>query len=70
MDCRRAFAAQNVLQLLPEEIPQRQLTLAVETAGDDRPVAEDGQLPPQPVAELHAPQRRARCGPVEFFRVL
>ena len=29
-----------------------------------------GQLPPQPVAELHAPQRRARCGPVEFFRVL
>lgn len=67
--CRRR--GQDLLPFLREKIPKRHVALVIETAGDDRPVAEHGGLLPQGKA---APARAAVAGgelrPLEPLAVL
>ena len=65
------FSGKNFVERLRQQVPERDAPLAVEAAGDDRPVAEHGQLIAQRAAcPGFAVVGRIRAGPVEFFAVV
>ncbi len=53
-----------------KQIAQRDIPLAVQTAGHHRAVAENGNLLAQSVAELYVGFRRLRIGPVKLLGML
>ena len=63
--CSGAF--QNFVHVLPEEVSQRNVSFMIQTAGDDRTIAEHTNLIPQAIAKyLFTAVSSGEVGPVKF----